>query len=157
MNVITHDRAYSIYPRATYIERRSLVCNRSEISFEERSKYESRGWIQVPYLEAHDYNNPSSSFARGSRRLGDRRCWTINLLPTINAHKDYMDSNTWFLHYVKPTMEVGLNWKVFATHQWELIKEENLFDNTYLMDTVRRDRIRHIIKLLQKDEVYGKR
>ena len=119
MNIITHDKAYSIYPRATFIERRSLVYNRSENSFEGRSKYESRGWIQLPYLEAYDYDNPFSSFARGSRRLGDRKCWTINLLPTIDSHKDYMDSNTWFLHYIKPSTEVGLSWKVFATHQWD--------------------------------------
>ena len=157
MNIITHDKAYSIYPWATFIERRSLVYNRSENSFKGRSKYESRGWIQLPYLEAYDYNNPFSSFARGSRRLGDHKCWTINLLPTIDSHKNYMDSNTWFLHYIKLSTKVGLNWKVFATHQWELLKEIKLFDNTYLMDTVRRDRIWCIIKLLQKNEIYSKR
>lgn len=156
MNVITHNKAYSIYPRATFIERRSLVYNRSENSLEGRSKYEQRGWIQIPFLEAHDYNNPFSSFARGSRRIGDNKCWTINLYPTINTSQDFMDSNTWYLHYIKPSMGLGMDWRVFITHHWELVKGEEMFRNIYLMDSVRRDRFWNIIKMLRKVEALDK-
>lgn len=157
MNVITHNKAYSIYPRATFIERRSLVYNRSENSLEGRPKYEQRGWIQIPFLEAHDYNNPFSSFARGSRRIGDNKCWTIDLYPTIiNMSQDFMDSNTWYLHYIKPSMGLGMDWRVFITHHWELVKGEEMFRNIYLMDSVRRDRFWNIIKMLRKVKALDK-
>jgi hypothetical protein len=156
MNVITHNKAYSIYPRATFIERRSLVYNRSENSLEGRSKYEQRGWTQIPFLEAHDYDNPFSSFARGSRRIGDSKCWTIDLYPTVTTFQDYMDSNTWYLHYIKPSMGFGMDWRVFVTHHWELVKGEEMFGNIYLTDLVRRDRIWHIIKMLRKVKALDK-
>jgi len=157
MNVITHNRAYSIYPRATFIEQCSLVYNRSEDSMEGWSKYEQQGWIQIPFLEANNYDNPFSSFTRGSQHIGDNKCWTIELDPTISTSQDYMDSNTWYLHYIKPNMGFGMDWRVFVTHHWELVKGEDMFKNIYLMDLVRRDRIWDIVKMLRKVQALDKR
>ena len=84
MNVITHDMAYSIYAQATFIERCSLAYNRKQCLPDTLAKYEQHGWFQVPYLAATDCDNPSSSFARGPRRLGDCKCWTIQLLLTLS-------------------------------------------------------------------------
>jgi hypothetical protein len=152
MNVITHDTAYSIYPRATFIERRSLVCKRLPSSIDGRAKYEQRGWMQLPYLTADDYDNPSSSFARGTRRLGDRKCWTITLLPILTLQKSYIDSNTWNLHYFGrggPS-----NWKMYPRHTWLLLKEKRLLDNTYLMDRARGFTTTAFINAFKKGKLY---
>jgi hypothetical protein len=153
MNVITHDTAYSIYPRATFIKRRSLVCNRLESSLEGHAKYEWCGWIQVPYLNAGGNDDPSSSFARGPRRLGDRRCWTITLLPTVDLDNNYMDSNTWNLHYFG---RGGLsNWKFFPHHSWMLLKEKWLLNNVYLMDQARGYTTTLFINAFQTGKLYS--
>jgi hypothetical protein len=153
MNVITHDTAYSIYPRATFIERRSLVCKRLESSSEGRVKYERRGWIQLPYLNAKGFENLPSSFARGPRRLGDRQCWTITLLPTVDLQNNYIDSNTWNLHYFGrggPS-----NWKFYLSHNWMLLKEKRLLDNIYLMDKARGFTTTTFINAFQKGKLYS--
>ncbi|KIM41069.1 hypothetical protein M413DRAFT_47916, partial [Hebeloma cylindrosporum] len=101
MNFITHNKAYSIYPHATFIERRSLSLHQSEHASAGILKYETRGWSNVEYLDPIEYSNPASSFAKGSRRIGDRKCWTISLSPTlipeIDIQRDFMESNTWTL------------------------------------------------------------
>jgi hypothetical protein len=68
-----------------------------------------------------------------------------------------MDSNTWYLHYIKPSMGFGMDRRVFVTHHWELVKGEEMFENIYLMDSVRKDRIWHIIKMLRKVKTLDKR
>ena len=152
MNIITHDTAYSIYSWATFIECHSLVYDRRWRSPDALAKYERRGWMQVPYLEVADYENPSSSFARGPRRLGDRKCWTIKLLPILTLHQSYMDSNTWNLHYFG---RGGLsNWKIFPTHNWMLLKEKQMFDNIYLIDRVRGFAMTTFINAFKKGKLY---
>jgi len=156
MNVITYNKAYSIYPQATFIERRSLVYNRTEKSFEARHKYEGRGWKQVEYLEAADLNNEGSSFARGPHRLGDSKCWTIDLLPKIGSRGDFMDSNTWNLHYLKANQAYG-SYKIFPTHNWMLLNETKIFKNTYVVDTENMFQYQDFIKQFKEDEQYGTR
>ena len=152
MNVITHDTAYSIYARATFIKQRSLVYNRRRRSPEALVKYEQCGWLQLPYLEATDYDNSSSSFARGTHHLGDRKCWTIQLLLTLALCQGYMDSHTWNLHYFGrggPS-----DWRIFPTHNWMLLKEKQLFKNVYLTDRVRGFATNRFIHAFQKGRLY---
>jgi hypothetical protein len=150
MNIITHDKAYSIFPRATFIERRSLLYNRKQSSPDGLAKYKWHGWIQLPYLEAADYDNRSSSFARGPRRLGDSKCWTITLRPTVNSQNDYMDSNTWNLHYF--ARGTPSNWRVFPTYNWTLLKHKQ---STYLVDGVRGNATSSFLKAFEAGKLYG--
>ncbi|KAK7032416.1 hypothetical protein VNI00_013164 [Paramarasmius palmivorus] len=101
MNVISYSHAYCLYPKATFEERRSLIC----FSFERperdsaRQKYVDRGWKMLnsdgsewefgavwnPY-----HPNRSNLLASArlesfrvdrSRHVGDSSCWTITLPP----------------------------------------------------------------------------
>ena len=74
MNFITHNRAFSIHPQATFIEQWSLVYDLSPKSFKVHMKYVFCGWNKVQYPQATDYADPLSSFGRGPRRIGDRKC-----------------------------------------------------------------------------------
>ena len=156
MNVITYNKAYSIYPRVTFIERRSLVYNRTEKSFEACHKYEGHGWKQVEYLEAANLIN-NSSFARGPCHLGDSKCWTIDLLPKIDPRGDFMDSNTWNLHYVRASYAFDRNCKIFPTHNWTLLKETKIFNNTYVVDTEKMFQYQDFIEQFKEDKRYGTR
>lgn len=151
MNVITYNKAYSIYPQATFIEQRSLVYNHTEKSFEARHKYEGRGWKQVEYLHAANSKNNQSSFPRGPRRLGDWKCWTIDLLPKIDSRDDFMDSNTWNLDYIRAKHASERMWKIFPTHNWTLLKEPKLFNNTYVVDTERMFNYQHSLKYVEEE------
>jgi hypothetical protein len=155
MNFITHNRAFSIHPRATFIERRSLVYDLSPKSFEARMKYVFRGWNQVQYPQATDYADPLSSFGRGPRRVGDRKCWTINLDPTVSSHEDYINSNTWSLQYSQPA-PVDANTTLFATHSWMPLTEKNMYENAYFVDMRRYIKTQRFIELFRRSESYGK-
>ena len=104
------------------------------------------------YLKVANYENPSSSFARGPWCLGDHKCWTIKLLPILTLHQSYMDSNTWNLHYFG---RGGLsNWKIFLTHNWMLLKEKWMFDNISLIDRVRGFAMTTFINVFKKGKLY---
>jgi hypothetical protein len=86
MNVISYNRAYSLYPRATFDERETLLTPRNpehrDIRFHAIQKYKDRGWrvMQQPSLR----NEPLYAF--GSRWIDDRYSWVIGLPPlSINA------------------------------------------------------------------------
>jgi len=105
MNLITSDKAYSIFPRATFEERRSLIFVNKETDFasQARAKYEERGWS---FIEACDVQqqDPISSFAKGPRYLGDSNCWSITLHPEyecVNGTCNWRtwESNSWELQY----------------------------------------------------------
>ena len=99
MNLITHERAYSLYPHATFEERRSLVIS-TEGSKQEtaREKYAERGWTMVETGQNEDIRNTRSDFTPCQRHIGDSRCWTIPILPKLDL-EDFMASNTWELKY----------------------------------------------------------
>ena len=99
MNLITYDKAYSIFPRATFGERRSLIFVQDEdLAAMARAKYEQRGWS---FIEAYQVptNDPLSSFAKGSRHLGDSKCWSITLHPERDHLASTWESNSWKLEY----------------------------------------------------------
>jgi len=100
MNLITHERAYSLYPHATFEERRSLVIS-TEGSKQEsaRKKYEERGWVMVKNGQDEDTRNVASDFTQCRRYIGDSRCWTVPVLPKLDLPEDFMATNTWELKY----------------------------------------------------------
>ncbi|KIM40832.1 hypothetical protein M413DRAFT_40033, partial [Hebeloma cylindrosporum] len=53
MNIITHDKAYSVFPRATFEERRSLV-HVKDTDSTALTKYEERGWQLIQDIKSED-------------------------------------------------------------------------------------------------------
>jgi hypothetical protein len=106
MNLITHERAYSLYPHATFEEGRSLVIS-TEGSKQEsaRKKYTERGWTMVETGQDEDVRNARSDFTPCRRHIGDSRCWTIPVLPKLDLPEDFMATNTWELKY-DPVVEL---------------------------------------------------
>ena len=103
MNLITHEKAYSLYPRGTFKERRSLALYREDTNEEAaeiaRDKYVARGWTLVEALTQDEMADPTSAFSWGSRFVGDSKCWTIPILPKIDLPESYIEANSWNLQY----------------------------------------------------------
>ncbi|KZT06562.1 uncharacterized protein LAESUDRAFT_700451 [Laetiporus sulphureus 93-53] len=80
MNVISYEKAYSLYPRATFKERRSLVCAtdgpKQEPAIE---KYSARGWQMLRKLSRKERRSTNCSFRGGSRWIADHDSWVIEL------------------------------------------------------------------------------
>jgi hypothetical protein len=80
MNAISHDTAYALFPRATFEERRSLVCTKSaqrrEIALE---KYGARGWRVLTRLSRHERQDSRSSFHVAKRSVQDCCTWRLSL------------------------------------------------------------------------------
>jgi hypothetical protein len=107
MNFITHEKAYSLYPRATFEERRSLV-HSSGASWREdaravaRTKYAGRGWLIVNRLTQAEIDNRTSAFAYGRRVVGDQYCWTLDVLPKLaDLPQGFVESNSWGLYFTQ--------------------------------------------------------
>jgi len=80
MNAISHDTAYAFFPRATFEERRSLVCTtsaeRRDIAL---TKYSARGWHVLTRLSRRERQNSRSSLHAGKRSMQDCRTWRLRL------------------------------------------------------------------------------
>ncbi|KAF8176015.1 hypothetical protein BJ912DRAFT_987673 [Pholiota molesta] len=116
MNIITHDKAYSLYPRATFEDYRSLMFSNSNDREENAlKKYASRGWTTIMLSSA--------------RYLGDRGCWTLPILPALACPPGRGESNSWnvrFPRYARrPDVDFGaistknmkFNYLMTATHE----------------------------------------
>lgn len=94
MNLITHDKAYCLFPRATLEERRALTyldpLSTREAHRIAYHKYVERGWELVESITRNEFDDPHSSFARGTRFVGDRKSWTLPILP---LREDLPESN----------------------------------------------------------------
>ena len=84
MNVIAYDRAYALYPRATFEEQISLFCKPvTQRDVQVISKYRARGFLIV-----HDWPTsdpftlqplPASIVPLSPRWIGDRYTWSVPL------------------------------------------------------------------------------
>lgn len=100
MNVITHNAAYSLYPYATFHERRSLVCGTPGTTREQaRDKYRDRGWSMEERINMSEMWDQRSDFSIGRRWVGDGRCWKIPMRPPFcrgeEIVRDRITSNSW--------------------------------------------------------------
>lgn len=126
MNMITHDKAYSIFPWATFEERRSLILVKDpEAARMARLKYEGRGWRFINGTDVNESRDCLSSFIRGPRHLGDTRCWTIQLHPAQNPIPNMWESNSWSLNY-----DAYQN----PAHVWMLFRSPRRLHFSYLVD-----------------------
>lgn len=82
INVISYEKAYCLFPRATLHEHRSLLINAdSTDSAEETVTLQERGFEMFDYLTARELlsNHASSSIVFGWRWIDDSASWVINL------------------------------------------------------------------------------
>lgn len=80
MNIITYDAAYSLYPKATFGERRTLALS-VETPNEERAlgKYAVRGWRITQNILSHEERDSKSSFYLDSTRwVDDKKSWVVS-------------------------------------------------------------------------------
>jgi hypothetical protein len=131
MNIITHDKAYSLYPRATFEDYRSLMFSNSNDREENAlKKYASRGWTTIMLSSAVTQATAARyRFTTGERYLGDRGCWTLPILPALACPPGRGESNSWnvrFPRYARrPDVDFGaistknmkFNYLMTATHE----------------------------------------
>ncbi len=92
MNFITYEKAYSLYPGATFAARKSLVTSvisrpsRSHHLATERAlgKYKARGWEVYRRITKEMITEDTANFSTGLRRVGDSKCWTMSIFPKLD-------------------------------------------------------------------------
>ncbi len=97
MNIITHDKAYSLYPRATFVHNQSVVLEPWSPAERALEKYSKRGWTQIGVKDATENTlDTAAVFPTGGRYVGDKSCWVLPLYPEINvAGKVDIESDSW--------------------------------------------------------------
>jgi len=145
MNLITHDKAYSIFPRATFENRRSLMFVKDDDStVKAREKYEERGWTFVKRFEIEQHDL-FSGFGKGIRRLGDSKCWSISLDPDQDRKKSTWESNSWKLVYGDSLTPTPMN-------IWLLFDNPDIYRFTYLMNHTLARRLRRDLMTIGYEE-----
>ena len=127
MNLVTHDKAYSIFPQATFEDRRSLIFVKDgDSAVKAHAKYEERGWAFVEGCEVQT-QDPLSPFGKGNRRLGDSKCWSISLHPEQDRTTSHChwESNSWKLVYTNNRTPGNI---------WALLDNPRVFHFTYLVN-----------------------
>ncbi|KAI0076957.1 hypothetical protein K474DRAFT_1707755 [Panus rudis PR-1116 ss-1] len=100
MNAISYRAAYSLYPLATFDERKALVnmyTDLDERKQEALEKYKQRGWEMIEYRDERKY--PEYTLLFGPRMLDDHRIWTMSLdttgIPSRNLFKHPAKEDQW--------------------------------------------------------------
>ena len=103
MNIITHNKAYSFFPRATFENpRRTLRVLPRGFGISAGGallKYEERGWDVISEITRADFDGPNAAFWNGPRHVGDARCWTMRILPDIGLPDRFIENNAWKMEY----------------------------------------------------------
>jgi hypothetical protein len=107
MNFITYEKAYALYPRATFAARKSLVTSvfsrpshAHQLSTERAlEKYKARGWQIHRRMTKEMITEDSANFSTGLRRVGDSKCWTMSILPKLDFLPSTIEANTWKLDH----------------------------------------------------------
>ncbi|KAF7976046.1 hypothetical protein HWV62_7954 [Athelia sp. TMB] len=112
MNLITHDTAISLYPRATFIQRENQelfwnMLHTRDSTDTITDEYERKGYTKVTW---RNRSEAKCIFRTGeSRRVGDDNCWSIKLKqfdsdhdvqPSSTSHlftQNIIQENTWKL------------------------------------------------------------
>jgi len=102
MNFISHEKAYSLFPNATFGARHAAVMKdwRDSPGREVgRRKYITRGWRM---LRAHEDVSKFPEFVEGSRWVGDHATWTIPLYPALpELPPDSCASNGFYFRHTR--------------------------------------------------------
>lgn len=109
MNVITFNRAYCLYPRATLEDRLSLVCTGRDDMEEIYNKYRERGWYIIPFYDQAQIWTSDPTFTDMARWIDDGHSWSIPLpysfpqpIAPVNPHsasltRDPVSVTSWAL------------------------------------------------------------
>ncbi|TRM55311.1 hypothetical protein BD626DRAFT_578468 [Schizophyllum amplum] len=82
MNMITHSSAISLYPRETFLNKRSLRISRNSTALSARlalQKYRARGFQVLEDLEVTDASDCEQEFGASYRYIGDDFTWAMSL------------------------------------------------------------------------------
>ncbi|KAK0462015.1 uncharacterized protein EV420DRAFT_1528342 [Desarmillaria tabescens] len=105
MNIISHSYAYSLFPKATFDQKRALIITTSGSGQETgRGKYRDRGWKLFEYPSVFEATDSKSEFQAGLRWVGDRKCLTLPLppIPSLDAFIPFpypVHINSWNMKY----------------------------------------------------------
>lgn len=79
INFISHNKAFALFPRQTFIQKRGfLLRDLDEQVGELLRKYEKRGWTFEDLQESYA-DSAGNHTIEGDRWVGDKKCWTIEL------------------------------------------------------------------------------
>ncbi|KAJ7740131.1 hypothetical protein B0H16DRAFT_1424300 [Mycena metata] len=110
-NVISHEKAYALYPWSTFIAHQALILETAGAGQEiGRQKYVGRGWKMIEWPHAWD-----AELADHTRWVGDRFTWTITLPPLLVAVPDLCGINSWELRCNPGS--VAMRWSVVEAEQ----------------------------------------
>jgi hypothetical protein len=136
MNFITFNAAYSLYPRATFEERRSLsIANLSESDIRCLAKYSVRGWSTLSDLWLHETGAQTTFYVDQERWVTDSFSWIVPLdmtgvepRPCLSPISqpfswDPIQHNSWVLIRPEPSSKMFLSYHVLRP---------TLFRYTYL-------------------------
>ncbi|KAF9530850.1 hypothetical protein CPB83DRAFT_892134 [Crepidotus variabilis] len=97
MNIITHEKAYALYPKATFDDHLSVKHSTAGGNQDAaRQKYADRGWTMVDNLSADKIED--SEFTHKPRHVGDRFCWQIDLVPKLELPESSIEINSWLFY-----------------------------------------------------------
>ncbi|KAJ7450074.1 hypothetical protein B0H11DRAFT_1928451 [Mycena galericulata] len=115
MNIITHDKAYALYPNSTFVAKTALIVETSGAGQEAgRQKYVDRGWTMVP---TPSVSSTSELGVRAIRWVGDHFTWILPLSPPPeDTHQDFCPLNSWYLDCADDT----------TTTKWDLFEHPAL-------------------------------
>ncbi len=120
MDVITHNRAYSFFPKATFEQKLGMTMPPLSGDHDvAREKYRTRGWHITRFTGVHGYrgtqgldtSNADSDFAYAIRWVGDGKCLSVNLPPV-----DLKGPTR-----VVPSIEYS-SWRLHAVHNHPTLK-----------------------------------
>lgn len=106
MNVMTHTRAYSLYPFSTLCDKTTLVCGPTTNKIVGAlKKYEERGWTTINNMSIDKFMNRNSECSTRYRRIGDQLCWSRRLVPLNQAwlkeEVKFGSGFKWGIHFQK--------------------------------------------------------
>ena len=82
MNMISHSHAYSLYPKETFDNMRSLVVRSHDSRpkmVQALEKYKQRGWDVVTSISVEEASDSQKTFGRRYRFVGDSASWVYPL------------------------------------------------------------------------------
>src|ERR1700761_8672812 len=110
MNFITSDRAYALYPCATFVTRDSLIVETIRTHQEAgRQKYFNRGWTRIP---TSSLSSNSELGVRVARSLSDRFTWTMPIVAVdadMEAIANFDLLTLWYLEYDGVTTQIKVD------------------------------------------------
>ncbi|KAJ7016965.1 hypothetical protein C8F04DRAFT_980302 [Mycena alexandri] len=110
-NVISHEKAYALYPWSTFIAHQALILETVGVGQEVgRQKYVDRGWRMIELPDVRD-----AELADHTRWVGDRFTWTICLPPLLIAVPDLCGINSCELECTLGS--VAMRWSVVESAQ----------------------------------------